>query len=767
MTLHVGVFGLVVSLALASTAPAPAADAPPAGDPSRYDVVWDTPSKSAADSMPIGNGDVGLNVWVEPSGDLVFYIAKSDAMSENGEFLKLGRVRVTLDPPLPVGAGFAQHLRLREGAIDIAAPDGRAIRVWVDAGRPEIHVDARGGSPFGLRAQAELWRTAPRTVNMDPAHDHAGQIMGLREFRGGPPVTIDPDTVLPPTPGGVAWMHRNGRSFYPMVFQLEHLEPLLAKYPDPYLNRTFGCAMRGPGLVSDGDLAVRSSAPAAEQHVRITCLTEQTATPQAWRADLEKLAATDDATDPAAAWAAHAKWWHDVWDRSWIDVSGTDGAAKVASGYALQRWMMACQSRGPLPAKFNGGLFTVGKSFPDPADHTKKIDDPDWRAWGSPYWFQNTRHLYWPLIASGDDDLLQPWFDMYVHDIPLVSDKTRLYWHHGGAAFQETIFCFGLPCPADFRWGNASTQMENPNIRFYWSGGIEMTAMMLARYQRTNDAAFARATLLPFADAEMTFFNQHWPRDATGKIWFDPAGALEAFQYDVVNPLPEIAGLRYVLPQLLALSDGLTTAAQRQTWAKLLADLPPIPVGPGRDGQPVLLPAEKVGRRGNVENPELYAVYPYRLFGVGLPDYDLARRTFDQRRYKTTTCWSQNPIDAALLGVADEAADDIIKNFTNTGARFQAFWKPGYDWIPDLDNGGAAMQALQWMLMRCDGKRIQLLPAWPAGWDADFQLHAPDQTIVRASVRSGAIVDLRVTPERRRGDVVIVHPRLEGPTTGK
>jgi alpha-L-fucosidase 2 len=42
-----------------------------------------------------------------------------------------------------------------------------------------------------------------------------------------------------------------------------------------------------------------------------------------------------------------------------------------------------------------------------------------------------------------------------------------------------------------------------------------------------------------------------------------------------------------------------------------------------------------------------------------------------------------------------------------------------------LDNGGSGMIALQLMLMQCDGKRIQLLPAWPDDWTADFKLHAP------------------------------------------
>ena len=40
-----------------------------ADDPlDKYNVVWTTPSKDCNGSMPIGNGETGLNVWVEPAG---------------------------------------------------------------------------------------------------------------------------------------------------------------------------------------------------------------------------------------------------------------------------------------------------------------------------------------------------------------------------------------------------------------------------------------------------------------------------------------------------------------------------------------------------------------------------------------------------------------------------------------------------------------------------------------------------------------------------
>ena len=87
-----------------------------------YNVVWESPSKDHNGSMPIGNGDIGLNVWVEEDGDLLFYIAKNDSWSENGRLLKLGLVRVQLSPtPFASGFPFKQELKLRQGEIAISA----------------------------------------------------------------------------------------------------------------------------------------------------------------------------------------------------------------------------------------------------------------------------------------------------------------------------------------------------------------------------------------------------------------------------------------------------------------------------------------------------------------------------------------------------------------------------------------------------------------------------------------------------------------------
>ena len=65
------------------------------------------------------------------------------------------------------------------------------------------------------------------------------------------------------------------------------------------------------------------------------------------------------------------------------------------------------------------------------------------------------------------------------------------------------------------------------------------------------------------------------------------------------------------------------------------------------------------------------------------------------------------------------------------------------------------MIGIQEMLMQTLDGKIYILPAWPKDVDVDFKLHAPQQTIVEVSYRSGKLVKINVTPEERRKDLVL------------
>ena len=105
--------------------------------PERYDVVWNSPSKDQGGSMPLGNGSTGLNAWIEPNGDLLFYISRTDSWGGKGDLLKLGRVRVLLDPA-PSTEDFLQTLRLEDGTLKARCGETE-LRLWVDANHSVIH----------------------------------------------------------------------------------------------------------------------------------------------------------------------------------------------------------------------------------------------------------------------------------------------------------------------------------------------------------------------------------------------------------------------------------------------------------------------------------------------------------------------------------------------------------------------------------------------------------------------------------------------------
>jgi hypothetical protein len=86
--------------------------------------------------------------------------------------------------------------------------------------------------------------------------------------------------------------------------------------------------------------------------------------------------------------------------------------------------------------------------------------------------------------------------------------------------------------------------------------------------------------------------------------------------------------------------------------------------------------------------------------------------------------------------------------------RFDGFWGPNYDWLPDQDQPSVTMIAMQKMLIQTDGKKIILFPAWPKQWNVKFKLYAPYQTIVEGELADGQIKNLKTTPPERMQDIM-------------
>ena len=717
---------------------------------SQYNVAWDSPSDNALGSMPTGNGDIGLNVWVEGDGDLLFYIAKTDAWTEKGwELAKLGRVRVRLTPnPFAKGSPFRQVLQTRKSQIVITAgpkPNPAELRVWVDANHPVVHVEVKSKKPRDLRITVESWRTADRFLEKQKDR--------------------------------VVWYHRNERSYWRSKMRFQHIESTIEKLSlkDPLMHRTFGGMMKANGLIAESPDTLRSSAPLRRADVRIHLLTAQTDTAVKWLAQLEKNVARYDALPIDRLRREHLDHWRKFWDRSWIRIRpAAEGEPPLSRGYALQRYITACAGRGNYPIKFNGSLFVDGYTSTMDVTVPRVPRSPDSRNWGAHYWFQNTRLIYWPLLATGDFEQMQPLFKMFKDILPMALLRTQIYYDHGGAFFPETQDFFGTYRTEDYDFDmpvSASMLSEprksadpglvrSPWIRYEYQGGLELSAMMLDYYAYTQDRRFAAETLVPMADAVLRFYYEHYPREKDGRLRIYPSNALENWgQGPVANPTDSVAGLHWVLAGLKYLPDELSTEQQRDRWDVYRKTLPRMPKA--TEGDKPIIGSEQTGtHRYGREMPELYAIFPYRLYGVGKPDLEMARHTFKTRKLQKLQDqfgWVQTPVQAAYLGLTEDARQLAVQYLTtyDKTRRFPAFWGPNFDDTPDQDHGGNCLMVLQRMLLHAEGEKIILLPAWPKEWDVQFKLHAPHRTVIECEFRDGRIRKLNVTPESRHGDVVV------------
>jgi hypothetical protein len=773
-----------------------------------YNVVWTSQSKDASESMPCGGGDLGLNVWVE-NGELLCYLQRSGCFDENNEYHKLGRLRVRLDPnPFADGAAFRQELKLGEGHVEISgSKDGlrAVIQVWTEVHRSVVHLDVEASQVVKVSAAYENWRQADQSLPNDKGRARFGcfswDAYPGEVIRYHDEVSHEGDTVL--------FYHRNrdDRLLFDYIVRQQGLENVKGELVNTQKGRTFGGILQGNSFVADGAAEgkylltpfkawrLKSKKAAGQHHLQVFTHVGQTHTLEEWRNALASHAAAHEPTREAARQST-LSWWAEFWRRSHIVIAPNQRDEnhkpwQIARNYQLFRYQLGCNVRGEYPSKFNGGNFTFDPSLVDP----RHPYSPDWRAWGGgSFTAQNQRLLHWPMLKSGDADLMAPQLEFYRRALPNAMARVRTYWGHDGCLFTEQMENFGLPIAAGWGWTEpdaASRQrgreipfgdpradgaqgynavvehgvQANGAVSYHWESQLEFAYMMLEHHRFFGGDI---QPYLPFIRQAVRFFDEHYqayerirsgkPLDANGRLVIHPSTSCESYR-GARNPADLIAGLSACLESLLALDDRLVASPDKEYYRAFLQRLP-LYTYAEVEGDRILQPAESWKRYQNVECPQFYPLFPFNRFELGRDDMAVFRNTWKHGTFakNMVQSWHQDGIFFARMGMTEAAADFNTRKLQNSPRRFPTFWGPGHDWVPDHNWGGSGMIGLQEMLMQTIGKRIVLLPAWPKEWDCNFKLHAPEQTVVEAEVRGGKIVRLKVTPEMRRKDVVISEP---------
>ena len=698
------------------------------------DYTWRSSSGKSADSMPCGGGDIGMNVWVD-DGKVVFYLCRSGSFDENNTLLKAGRFTVSVDGGLKSGDAFRQTLHLNDGYVSMS--DGHAdVRIWADVFKPVVHVEVEADSPCLADVDYYNWRTIDRTMDKKE-----GQQCSYK-WTVNKSITTSKD-VVERDGRGVTFYHANpSRTVFDMTVRQQGLDKVSHTLYNPIANLTFG------GRLSGIDHKRK------RRHHFVIVMADTQEGISAWR---KALAETETSIDLKKDRQATRRWWNAFWRRSYIESEGE--AAMMARNYTLFRYMLGCNAHSPWPTKFNGGLFTFDPVQVDSA----YAYTPDFRRWGGgTHTAQNQRLVYWPMLASGDYDLMLPQFEFYRRILPTAETRSKVYWGHGGGCFAEQIENFGLPNPAEYgtkrpSWFDRGLEY-NAWLEYEWDTVLEFCQMIMMShsYGGTDIDKY-----LPLIRSTLTFFDEHYRSlarkrgrkelDGKGRLVIYPGSGCETYKM-AYNPSSTIAALHTVLGTYIALGD---TSA----WARdMLRRIPDIPLR-HVDGHETIAPAMAWERVNNVETPQLYPVFPWRVYGIGKTRLDIALNTYkydpDALAFRSSKGWKQDNIWAACLGLTDDAYRLTSEKLADGPHRFPAFWGPGFDWTPDHNWGGSGMLGLQNMLLQESGDSLFLFPSWPSDKDIRFRLHASRGTIVEAELKDGRVTRWAVTPKERAKDVVM------------
>jgi len=544
---------------------------------SRADLVYQTPASHPVEGLPIGNGTMGTTVWTTPDS-IRFQINRTDVFATNKGHTGRdawraagagpadycgGIAQVVLNvrgEPFQTGQGFLQRLSLYDAEVSIAGGGVRA-RCFLSSASDVlvVEVDDQRPEPQPLHLTVSTWR--------EP------------EVRNG--------------------LHVAKHRFADLRDQVLVVQQFSEK--EYYNGSALAAGIAGDGVRLESSTERTRTLVAAPRKGRRTILVSTAAS---WSAQddvgatasrlLEK---TSLQTYDALA-QEHRRWWHAFWSRTFLHAHSPDGLADFMERVRnLHLYFMGSSSRGPLPPKWNGSIF---------------VTDGDVRAWGSQYWVWTTEALYFPLFAADAIDLTDPYFRMYVKQLPACRRAAAQRWGARGAFFPETTpFDGPVVMPEDvveeYRAifsGRKNAKDISPRLReicsfeshlhcstisvhtkqYSWishvaSSGAELAVQAWWRYRSTGDLRFLRETAYPLLCDTAEFYRSLAAKGQDGRYHLSGTNVHEDF-WGVNDGIMDLAAIRGTVPLAIRAAEILEADGPlRAPWRELVDNLAAYPMG--------------------------------------------------------------------------------------------------------------------------------------------------------------------------------------------
>jgi alpha-L-fucosidase 2 len=661
----------------------------------RSDIILERTNEAPGESMPLGNGRLGLAVWGEQG--FTAQLNRGDTFPLR---LSPGQVVVPGLKKLTAASDYKGRLDLYNGEFRQHGA-GMVATTYVAEALDIMVIDVTGADPL-VAQSAELSLWSPRR-----------------------PVAA--------TGKGVGFLSETWLDDKEAGSRGETFGSLAAIAADA----------DGVQIIKSGELSVKITfRPHPDGSFRILVGAPQ------WKGGNAAAKATKlMAAARKLSSEEHRTWWHTFWAKPGLMLlSSPDHAAEYLENLRLiDLFTAAAESRDRFP----GSQAGIGDLFSSIRDEHK---------WGpSAYWHWNLRMQVGANLGAGLPELNQPYFALYRENLDNILAWTKLHMsNRAGICVPETMRFNGagwenetwIPAPA-MNCGDDANSKPYYNARTI-STGAEVSLWIWQQYLFTDDRRFLVKNY-PVMRESARFLLAYANHEGNGRFHTFPSNAHET-KWDVHDPTTDVSAVRTLFPATIAAATLMNVdaelVAQLRKELLLLPELPVVSLSsPSVLVQPrpedidtIIAPSYDLSAvTHNVENIGLEPVWPYGIIGDSGPLHSVAVRTFNRRPNKNEADWSADPVQAARLGLADEFRSSLLaltERYQTAPSGLASFMGPEF-YVEQL---GVLADALQTALVQDYDGLIRIAPAWPKDWSADATI----------AVQHGAKVDLQV----RDGEVI-------------
>jgi hypothetical protein len=681
---------------------------------SRSDVVLGKPNSASVQSLPMGNGSLGVAEWA--ANGFTAQLNRSDTMPYR---LSPGQVDIPGLSTMTSASNFTGILDLYNGVLSESG-GGMTLKAWVPAGKDELIVDVTGANA-GTRQTATLNLWSGRS----PSTAASGAIAGFAQTWVDNSQTGNSGQTF----GAMAAITAGGQNVSASVVNGTQVQVAF----NPNSDGSFRVVVAAPKWTGGNPTTTASS-----------------------------LIGSDATASSSSLLATQSSWWNSFWANSGlVEMNSSDGTAQYMEN--LRTLYLYFEAASMHSGAYPGSQAGVADMF------AFDQDQQDWYPAG--YWLWNLRGQIAANMSSGNFNLNVPIFDMYLNDLPATEAWTSAQMGgKPGACVPETMrfngngFYNGGSASSGASCAIASSPTYNAlNV----TSGAEIALWVWQQYQDTGSISFLQK-YYPILQQTATFLYNYQSAGSDGFL-HAVANAHET-QWAVQDPTDDLVADQALFTAEINAATLLNTdsglVSQMRTALNQIEPLPRVnqaDLTQLLDNQPTSASAAASADAGgadaigmsyqpgaathNGENIGLESVWPYGLIGDSTTVNGdnltaLADRTYNSRPNKTNPDWNFDAVQAARLDLGSQVASDlstVTQNYQAYISGLANLFNGSTGDEPYIEQSSTVATAVDEALATDYDGTLRFAPAWPSGWDVAGTVYVQGGTKVDVQVEGGTL----------------------------